>query len=450
LSQHKPAPQGDAEYFDLVIVGSGIAGSALAVALAGTDLRVAIVEAQNISAGWPEQTDSVTGFDLRVSALTAASQAFLTELGVWSMIASRRLSPYQKMTVWDADGTGEIHFDAADLHQPALGHIVENRLIVAALLQKVQLAANVVLLNPAKVEAMFELRRSGFNRSGFNSSGFNSSGFNSSELNSSEPRSSTKTSCYELTLDNGVVLNAGLVVGADGAMSRIREWAGFKTREWDYGHQALVATIETTQGHQSTAWQRFMPEGPLALLPLTSSSQDMLKDRFCSIVWSTEPDQAQSLLALDDESFCQHLTKASESRLGDVISVSRRMSFPLRQRHAIDYVKPGVVLIADAAHTIHPLAGQGINIGLHDVNVLAEELIRATQRNLGVGSMQVLGRYQRRCKARNLGMMATMEGFKRLFADRAVPVRWLRNEGMNRLNKMGLAKQWIIKRAMGL
>lgn len=410
------------QFFDVVIVGSGMAGSALAASLAGSDLSVAVIEAQPIKHGWPEMRDDVNGFDLRVSALTAASQALLDRLGAWSLITTQRVSPYNKMKVWDGDGTGSIGFDAADIHRGELGHIVENRLIVAALLQRLQLAPNVALLNPVKVESMERIQSESGDQAG-----------------------------YELKLDSGLSITTGLVVGADGAMSRVRKWADLKTREWDYGHHGLVATIETENGHQNTAWQNFLPTGPLALLPLTpSNSDDLTADRFASIVWSTEPEQAEELLALDDEAFCERLTQASEARLGKIKRASKRVAFPLRQRHAIDYVKPNVALIADAAHTIHPLAGQGINIGFHDVEVLSEELLRAKAKGIALGDMRTLTRYQRRCKGTNLAMMATMQGFKELFGETALPVRWIRNEGMKRLNKMNFAKNWLIKQAMGL
>lgn len=412
------------QFFDVVIVGSGMAGSALAASLAGSDLSVAVIEAQPIKPGWPDMGSDVNGFDLRVSALTAASQALLDRLGAWSLITSQRVSPYNKMRVWDGDGTGAIGFDAADIHHNELGHIVENRIIVAALLQRLQLAPNVALLNPVKVESMTRIQGESGEQKG-----------------------------YQLKLDSGLSINTGLVVGADGAMSRVRSWADFKTREWDYGHHGLVATIETENGHQQTAWQRFMTSGPLALLPLTPSHSDsdlLAIDRFASIVWSTQPEHAEELLALDDEAFCERLTQASEARLGKIKSVSRRVAFPLRQRHAIDYVQPHVALIADAAHTIHPLAGQGINIGFHDVEVLSEELLRAKAKGVAVGDMAALTRYQRRCKGTNLAMMATMQGFKELFGHEALPIRWLRNEGMKRLNSMNFAKNWLIKQAMGL
>lgn len=397
------------ESFDLLIVGGGIAGSALALALADSNIRIALVEAQAPDLT-PMVEENIHGFDLRVCALTHASQSFLQRMGVWQNLSQQRVSPYRFMQVWDAQGTGSIRFDAAELHQQQLGHIVENRLLVAALQQKLQLTTNVVNLAPRKVEFITALEEG-----------------------------------YRIKLEEGLCLDARLLVGADGATSRVRQWADMATREWDYGHHALVATVQTAEPHQDTAWQRFRDNGPLAFLPLASEDKT-----YSSIVWSTTPEESQALLDLSDEEFCARLGSAFEEQLGEVIRVSKRVAFPLRQRHAIDYVKPGLALVADAAHTIHPLAGQGINLGLQDVDVLAQELLRASERGIGLGELSVLQRYQRRRKLNNLAMMALMDGFKHLFAEPALPLRFLRNEGMRQLDRLTPLKHLIMKQAMGL
>jgi len=208
-----------------------------------------------------------------------------------------------------------------------------------------------------------------------------------------------------------------------------------------------VATVQTSTAHARTAWQRFMPSGPLALLPLDSGDGDQ---QFCSIVWSATPDHAQTLMALDDESFCVALAAAFEHRLGAITAVSKRFMFPLRQRHAVDYVAPGIALVGDAAHTIHPLAGQGINLGLLDVIALAQELKHASLRGLSCGDASVLRRYQRMRKGHNLLMMGVMEGFKRLFEQPALPLRWLRNEGLRQVDAKPWLKREIMRQAMGL
>ncbi len=396
--------------FDILIVGGGMAGAALACALGQTasDWRIGLIDPQ------PVVPDIIPGprpfqeIDLRVSALTQASERFLQSLGVWELMRRQGLSPYRGMCVWDAEGTGEIAFDAADLHESALGHIVENRVTLTAMWSRLR-------------ELPVSLVSGRVTRLG-------------REQDSSR-----------LVLDDGRMLSARLVVAADGADSPLRRLAQIPTREWDYEQQAIVATVSTEQSNRRTAWQRFLPSGPLAFLPLDLADGTHAS----SIVWSTSPEQAQALMALDDDEFCRELSQALEQRLGKVTRVSRRACFPLRQRHAKDYVRPGLALVADAAHTIHPLAGQGINLGFLDVAVLADELLRARERGFDFADSSVLRRYQRRRIGHNLAMMAAMEGFKRLFGADPLPLRWIRNTGMRWLNGQGLLKNQVAAMAMG-
>ncbi|MEP5568217.1 MAG: UbiH/UbiF/VisC/COQ6 family ubiquinone biosynthesis hydroxylase [Halioglobus sp.] len=401
-----------ARKFDVVIIGAGIAGSALAVALAGQGLSLALVEAQPLERKPLPEDASLENFDARVSALTPRSVRLLQALGAWDAIAAYRHCPYGHMTVWDADGTGRIEFDCAEIKASTLGYIVENRAIVDGLLVAMDAAPGIHRYNPDRLESC--------------------------------QRQDDGT--IELRLESGEVVEAGLLVGADGALSRVREMLNFKTREWDYGHQALVCTVQTAQAHQSTAWQRFLPSGPLAFLPLPGA-----EDRhYCSIVWSLTDDRAAEILALDDSAFCAELSRVFEGNLGGVVGASARFAFPLRQRHAVDYIQPGVALVADAAHTIHPLAGQGINLGLQDVAALAEELLAAHARGLEPGQLEVLARYQRRRKGDNLLMMGAMDGFKRLFEQEALPLRWLRNAGMRSVARVAPLKQRLMRQAMGI
>ncbi len=400
-----------AEKYDLIVVGAGLAGGAFALAMAESPLKIAVIDAQPERQGWPPLDESVLDYDARVSALTEASRTFLDRLGVWSPISERRACAYRDMQVWDAEGTGEIHFSADDVGQSALGHIVENRLITAALINKLR-ETSVRLMFNAPVAAWQAVGDGG-----------------------------------ELQLEDGRVLRAPLIVAADGANSRMRQWGGFQTREWDYHHHAIVCTVETERPHRATAWQRFLPQGPLAFLPLPDRDRSQ---HYSSIVWSATPDFAETLMAMDDSEFNAALARHFEYRLGAVIATSRRVRFPLRQRHAVQYSRQGIVLLGDAAHTIHPLAGQGINLGFGDAQVLAQECQRALARGLSLADSGVLARYQRRRKGENLAMMAAMQGFQNLFESDAAPLRMLRNVGMRWLDKAVPLKRQVIARAMGL
>ncbi len=410
ISADGPVPEGQG--YDVVVIGAGIAGAALAAAISDQGLRIALVEAAPLGTGELPATIDLASFDHRVSALTPRSREFLDRLEAWQPIANYRHLPYQHMTVWDAEGTGRIEFDCSEVDAPALGHIVENRAIVDALLARVLESTDVTLYNPARLLS-FEQQADG---------------------------------PLQVLLDNGASLATSLLVAADGAQSRVRQMAGFDTREWDYGHRAIVATIEVEASHEDTAWQRFLPSGPLALLPLPGDRGR----HYCSIVWSLQDDLVDGLLQQDDSGFCRELEVASERCLGAVLACSPRGAFPLRQRHAVDYVLPGIALVADAAHTIHPLAGQGINLGLQDVDVLAQEILAGGERGAGPGDIDLLRRYQRRRKSENLLMMAAMDGFKRLFEQQALPVRWLRNVGMRGVGRLAPLKQQIIRHAMGI
>lgn len=400
------------QYFDIAVIGAGIAGTALAAALSGSGLAIALVEAQPLAPSVLPQERELLKFDPRVSALTPRSRKLLEQLQAWDAIAAYRQCPYRHMTVWDAQGTGQIEFDCAEVKVPVLGHIVENRSITNALLQRVSAADDISLLSPARLQACTR----------------------------------QASGAMRLELDGGVELEVDLLVAADGAMSRVREMMQFRTREWDYGHRAIVATVQVEQSHADTAWQRFLPSGPLALLPLPGEDDK----HFCSIVWSLQDKLVDELLALDDSAFCAELERAFERRLGAVIGSSPRFAFPLRQRHAVDYVQPGVALVADAAHTIHPLAGQGINLGLQDVAVLAQEVLAGQARGSQAGQLDVLRRYQRQRKGENLLMMAAMDGFKHLFEQQALPLRWLRNVGMRGMDQLAPVKQQLMRHAMGL
>lgn len=385
-------------------------GAALACRLAQDNpgLRVALVEARRFQPAYDEKH-----FDSRVVALTSASQGLLRDIGVWQDICDQRYCPYQRMVVWDGTGTGRIEFNSQEIAEPALGVIVENSIIVEALLKKIEQHA-IEVLCPETVSTILLPDNHGSAR---------------------------------LLFDSGKSIHASLVVATDGAHSKVRELANLKTRQWSYGHTAIVCTVKLGRSHDYTAWQCFTEHGPLAYLPLQTSSED---SRYCAIVWSVETAYAEKLLGMADEEFSFTLADAFENALGEIEEVTTRHSFPLSQRHCVDYFKPGLVVAGDAAHTIHPLAGQGVNLGFQDVIVLAEEIKRAQERGLSLCDTSYLQRYQRRRKGANLAMMGVMEGFKQLFSQHSLPLTWIRNQGMRQINKQAFIKRKIIKEAMGL
>jgi 2-octaprenylphenol hydroxylase len=412
--------------YDIVVVGGGLVGASLVLALAERGLRIAVLDTQPLSRQHWQREEPQAGldhFDPRVSAITPASQRFLDSLGVWDAVLERRASPYTDMHVWEADGTGSIHFAAGDIHCEALGHIVENAVLLAALHERLHGVSGVELLAPVSLESLERLPVPG-------------------PLDADQSRT-------VLTLADGRSLRARVLVAADGANSRVRELAGFELSEWDYEHHAIVTTVRTSLPHQRTAAQRFMDDGVLAFLPL-QTAPGVDDQHYCSIVWSVLPERAAKLMLLSDVEFAGALEVAIESRFGQIEHVDPRFSVPLRQRHARHYVQEGIALIGDAAHTIHPLAGQGVNLGFQDASALASQLLQALARQDEPGSLQVLRRYQRQRIGHNLGMMWVMEGFKRLYADQALPLRWLRNAGMAGLDRTVLLKSRIMRSAMGM
>ena len=255
----------EARNCDVAIVGAGIAGSALALALSGHGLSIVVIEAQAQDTAPLPSLLALEDFDPRVVALNPRSQALLQGWGAWQGVADYRSCAYRHMTVWDADGTGTIDFDCSDVGAAALGHIVENRVLVRSLLVQLQAAADVRLLAPERLLAC-----------------------------SRDP-----AGAMVLELESGSRLRAGLVVAADGALSRVRELLEFRTREWDYGHHAIVATVQVQHSHQATAWQRFLSTGPLAFLPLPGTAEA----HYCSLVWSIDSERVQGLMALSEPEF---------------------------------------------------------------------------------------------------------------------------------------------------
>lgn len=392
---------------DIVIVGAGMVGSLLAALLKNTELKIILLERTPVTA---PATDAA--FEPRVSALTRASENLLRHVGAWNEIEKHRFCAYTQMTVWDADGSGRISFHARELGESHLGIMLENRLLQWALTQCATQSPHIDFRCPAQLLHMERL-----------------------------------PSSWQLTLTDGSIIETALVIGADGAQSAVRNFAHISTQETPYHQRAIVTTVRTEKPHQYSCWQRFTATGPLAFLPLQTQESD---DHFCSIVWSQDDAEAQRILSLDDEHFCKEIGFAIENTLGRIEWCDRRQSFPLTARHAHDYIADGVALIGDAAHAIHPLAGQGVNLGLLDAAVLAEEIQRTLQRKIPWHSVDTLRRYSRRRRAHNALILNSMTGFKRVFGSQTPALVVARNLGLALSNRFLPLKLEFAKMAMGL
>lgn len=393
---------GPANDCDVLIVGGGMVGAALACALGDTSLRVCVVETG------PEPSAPGSDYDLRVSAVTLGSKAMLQAVGAWDGIAAHRFAPIRGMHVWDQGGSGQVRFDSAELGTPALGYIVENGAIAYSLVEHMCRLANI------------------------------------------DYRSSTSWDRLEfggdracLHLQDGERLRAALVVGADGASSAVRRQAGIDVPGSPFGQKAIVAVVRSHERHDFIARQRFLATGPLAFLPLD-------EPHTCSIVWSANNARADELLALDSAAFLAELQEALGDCLGALEQVGERAAFPLTSAHAESYIGERVVLIGDAAHRVHPLAGQGLNLGLADAAVLSEVLVDAVARKQDIGARPTLRRYERWRRGDNALMVAAMEGFHSMFTSSTPTLRAVRNVGLDLVDQLAPVRQRIMQFAAGL
>ena len=388
--------------FEVIIVGGGIVGATTACALAHAGVDVALLDVFNPQRQWTD--DSV---DIRVSALTKASQNILQTIGVWNGMVERGICAYKDMRVWDAKADGKLHFDCADTSFNELGHIVENRVTVAALWDKLETQPHVSCISDAKVAQI-------------------------------QPSEKGRT----LVLEDGRKFSADLIIAADGRDSSLRTMMGIDVTGWPYNQDGLVATISTENSHQFTAWQRFLDEGPLAFLPLRTGQ--------CSIVWTLKTETAKNYLTLSDKDFLDQLEQASAGILGRMISTGSRAAFPLRFQYANRYTEASFALMGDAAHAMHPLAGQGANAGLLDAAALAELVIKTKQAGRPLTSHKFLRQYERWRKGDNLLMMSSMDIINKTFSADATSFISLRSTGMNLINKTPFVKSLFNHHAMGL
>lgn len=393
---------------DIAVVGAGMVGAATAALLARQAPGASIIVLDgDAPPRW--RRDDPPG--LRVSALSEASRRVLVACGAWEGIAAGRISPYAHMRVWDgaipAGGPGAIRFDAADVAAPLLGHIVENELVRQALRDALLRLDNVRLLDGARLESLVL----GPERA-------------------------------ELGIEDGRRLHARLAVGADGANSPSREMAGLEVTGHDYEQRAVVCNLRCQLPHGDTAWQRFLPDGPIALLPLA--------DGCVSIVWSTTPERAAELLAEDDEGFRAAVAEAADGCLGEVLEAGPRAAFPLRMRHAPVYTRARYALVGDAAHTVHPLAGQGVNLGFLDAAALAEIVAGGLGAGRDPGDPALLRRYERWRKPENVLAMRAFDGINGLFSNDNPALGTIRRAGFVMVDRLAPLKGAFIRRAMGL
>jgi 2-octaprenylphenol hydroxylase len=391
----------------VLVAGAGVVGLATAALLAtgrcADRLRIAVLDARPIPRWRADEIDA------RVYALSRASQQLLAHVGAWRRIADTRAAPYTRMRVWeglDAYGSAALDFDSADIGEPDLGHIVEDSLLRAALADVITAAPRAQLVIGAEIEAV-----------------------------------ATEAADVVAALGGRGSMRGALLLAADGSDSAVRRLAGLPVAGHRYEQTAIVTHVTSSKPHEDTAWQRFLPGGPLALLPLADGSS--------SIVWSLPTPEAERLLAASDTDFLAELGTASAAVLGELTACSRRSSFPLQALHALRYTAPRVALLGDAAHTVHPLAGQGMNLGFLDAASVASVIEDALLAGEDIGDLKVLRRYERQRKGNNLAMLAAFDGLNRLFGlpAWAAPLRAL---GLRAVDAAHPVKRLLMRQALGL
>ena len=375
-------------------------GSACALALAHQGLIVRVIDKNHLN-------QNAEAEPKRVSAINLASENILRRLEVWDEILASLPQKFERIEVQDEGSSGTISFDAADLGLAHLGHIVSNESMTRALHHSLDKEQRVSLRFGHAPTAITPLGSS-----------------------------------VAVTLETGETISTRILIGADGANSRVRELAGITHQESPYGHMAIVATVKPELPHAYCARQRFLASGPLAFLPLASNE--------CSIVWSADTEKAEQLLALEDEAFALELAEAFEHRLGHIQKVSPRAKFPLVRRHAVDYIGERIALIGDAAHTVHPLAGVGANQGFADAATLFEVISNASSQNRDLASRSVLRRYERWRRGENALVLRVMDGFHGLFGTDNTAVSRLRGLGLSLTDNAPLIKETLVRYAVGL
>ncbi|MBV8165385.1 MAG: 2-octaprenyl-6-methoxyphenyl hydroxylase [Alphaproteobacteria bacterium] len=387
--------------FDVAVVGGGMVGSTLALALGGAGFRVVLIDRE------PPATMIADAYDGRASAIALGSKHVLTSLGVWPMLAPDA-GPIRDIRVSDGPSRLFLHYDHRDVNDEALGYIVENRHLRRALATALAACPTVARRAPVALEAVER-----------------------------DPHGAT------LVLGDGTRLAAGLVIGADGRGSRVREAAGIEIMAWRYPQTAIVCSVRHARPHHGVAHERFLAAGPFALLPLKDEHR-------ASIVWTERAHRVDTMMALDDDTISGEMTHFFGDTLGTLTIEGRRWTWPLGLHHAQRYVDARLALVGDAAHGIHPIAGQGLNLGLRDVAALAEVLVDARRLGLDIGDLGVLERYQRWRRPDNVALLVATDSLNRLFTVDAAPIRLARDLGLAAVNRLPPLKRLFMRHAMGL
>ncbi|MER0124890.1 3-demethoxyubiquinol 3-hydroxylase [Franconibacter daqui] len=385
---------------EVVVVGGGMVGAAAALGLAQNGFQVAVIDHAA-----PPAFDAAGAPDIRISSISSASVDLLKGLGVWQAVKAMRSHPYRQLETWEWE-SAHVVFNADELKLPELGYMVENNVLQRALWEALEAHPRVTLYCPAQLTQM---RR--------------------------------RSAGYELMLADGLALDAKLVIGADGANSQVRKWAGIGLHAWHYHQACMLITVQCEAAPGESTWQQFTPDGPHAFLPLF--------DNWASLVWYDRPARIRQLQTLGMAQLQREIEKAFPARLGKVTPVASG-AFPLTRRHALHYVQPGLALIGDAAHTIHPLAGQGVNLGYRDVEALLDVVINARGNGEAWSTEPVLKRFERRRQIDNFIMQSGMDLFYAGFSNDLPPVRMLRNLGLMAAQRAGVLKRQALKYALGL
>lgn len=385
---------------EVAVVGGGMVGAAAALGLAQNGFRVAVIEHQA-----PEAFVSQNQPDVRISAISSASVGLLKSLGIWDKVLAMRAHPYRRLETWEWE-SAHVSFDAAELSLPELGFMVENNVLQRVLWEALEAHQHVTLRCPARLKKIHP-----------------------------------QPTGWMLEFDEGCTLHAAMVIGADGANSQVRQWAGIGVHAWQYRQACMLITVKCESEPGDSTWQHFTPTGPHAFLPLF--------DNWASLVWYDTPARIRQLQGMSMSQLQKAIAATFPERLGAVTPIASG-AFPLTRRHALQYVQQGLALVGDAAHTIHPLAGQGVNLGYRDADALLDVMVNARSHGEDWASATILKRYQTRRQADNFLMQSGMDLFYAGFSNNLGPLRVVRNIGLMAAERAGGLKRKALKYALGL